>query len=65
MAGGQPVIAARTERPAGYPGGVLGPVARACLRHPPCPVVIVALNAWQPVTAPAPRSAEEAAASVT
>ena len=30
--------------PAGDPMAVLGPVARACLRHAPCPVVIVSTH---------------------
>jgi nucleotide-binding universal stress UspA family protein len=41
-------------RPAGHPAGILGPVARACMRHPPCPLVIVARDTSQ-AAVPRPR----------
>lgn len=62
-AAGAGLLVLGASRPAGHPAGILGPVARACLRHPPCPVVIVALGI-QPAAVPAPRPAREPAGGV-
>ncbi len=40
-AAGAELLVLGSARPAEDPNGPLGPVARACLRHPPCPVVVV------------------------
>ena len=40
-AAGAELLVLGSARPAADPNGPLGPVARACLRHPPCPVVVV------------------------
>jgi nucleotide-binding universal stress UspA family protein len=37
--------------PVTSPLGVIGPVARACLRHAPCPVVVVSADMDSPVPA--------------
>ena len=42
----------------------IGPVARACLRHPPCPVVIVSEGERPAAGVPEPRSAQELAVSL-
>lgn len=39
-AAGAELLVLGAARPADDPNGLLGPVARACLRHPPCPVVV-------------------------
>jgi nucleotide-binding universal stress UspA family protein len=54
-----------TTRPAGYAADFLGPVARACLRHPPCPVVIIAAGSWRAALVPAPRLEQGSAVSMT
>ena len=46
------------------PTGFLGPVARACLRHSPCPVVVVAPDSRRAVASPRPRRPAEAAGTV-
>lgn len=61
-AAGAALLVLGTSRPAGQPADVLGPVARACLAHPPCPVVIVSPDAWHPSVIPVPRPAAESAA---
>ena len=47
------------------PAGFLGPVARACLRHAPCPVVIVVPDSGHAAATPRPRPAAEPAAGMT
>jgi nucleotide-binding universal stress UspA family protein len=63
-AAGAGLLVLGAARPAGYPPGALGPIARACLRHPPCPVVIVAPGALHAAAVPVPRPAREPAASM-
>jgi len=60
-AAGAALLVLGDARPAGDLAGTLGPVARACLRHPPCPVVIVARDARH-AAVPVPRVPEEPAA---
>lgn len=48
-----------TALPPDHPVGALGPVARACLRHPPCPIVFVAAGAGHAASVSAPRAAGE------
>lgn len=43
----------------------IGPVARACLRQAPCPVVIIAADHWRSAEVPAPQSVAVPAATVT
>lgn len=50
-----------TALPVGHPAGLLGPVTRACLRHPPCPVVIVTAGEGNVAWVPASRTAGEPA----
>ena len=47
------------------PAGFLGPVARACLRQAPCPVVIVVPDSRPAPAAPRPRLATERVAGMT
>ena len=49
-----------STRPAGHPAGILGPVARVCMRHPPCPLVIVTRDTSQ-AAAPRPRLPDDRA----
>jgi nucleotide-binding universal stress UspA family protein len=58
-AAGAGLLVLGTARPAGHPAGVLGPVARACLRHPPCPVVIITPDAGCAAASQAPRIDED------
>jgi nucleotide-binding universal stress UspA family protein len=44
-AAGAVLLVLGDARPAGDPADIPGPVARDCLRHAPCPVVIVAQHA--------------------
>jgi nucleotide-binding universal stress UspA family protein len=61
-AAGAGLLVLGTARPAGHPAGILGPVARACLRHPPCPVVIITPGA---AAGRAPRIAEGSGQSLS
>jgi nucleotide-binding universal stress UspA family protein len=63
-AAGAGLLVLGAARPPGGQADVIGPVARACLRHPPCPVVIVAEGERRAAVAAGPRSAEELAASL-
>jgi nucleotide-binding universal stress UspA family protein len=47
------------------PAGFLGPVARACLRQAPCPVVIVVPDSRPAPAAPRPRLATDRVAGLT
>ena len=49
----------------GAPAGFLGPVARACLRQAPCPVVIVVPDSRRAAASSPPRPTAEPAASRT
>lgn len=60
---GAELLVLGAARSPGCMADVIGPVARACLRHAPCPVVIVAEDARRPAVIPGPRSAEELAAA--
>jgi len=46
-------------------GDFIGPVARACLRQAPCPVVIIAADHWRSAEVPAPRPVAAPVASMT
>jgi len=63
-AAGAGLLVLGAARPAGHPGDAIGPVARACLRHASCPVVIVALAAGHPAAIPAPRPGHKPASRV-
>ncbi len=62
---GAALLVLGATRPAGGPAAALGPVTQACLRHSPCPGVIVAQDARHNATVPAPRVPEESAADAT
>jgi len=64
-AAGAALLVLGADRPVGGPATALGPVTRACLRHSPCPVVIVAQDGGRDAAVPAPRVTEEPAANVT
>jgi nucleotide-binding universal stress UspA family protein len=64
-AAGAALLVLGATRPAGDPAAALGPVTRACLRHSPCPVVIVAQDARHNAAVSVPRVPEESAAGAT
>jgi len=64
-AAGAALLVLGAARPVGGPAAALGPVTRACLRHSPCPVVIVAQDGGHDAAVPAPRVPDESAADAT
>lgn len=58
-AAGAGLLVLGSARAPGGPLDVIGPVARACLGHPPCPVVIVSADDRHAAVVPEPRSVHE------